>query len=435
MNPLQQFLKALSPIWGRDRGSGWPIIREPYTGAWQQNAEITKDELSKFHAVFACVTLIANDIAKLPIHLVAKDANGIWTETENAAYSPVLTRPNRYQNRIQFIEHWVLSVLLHGQCTILKRRDRRNVVVELYILDPSKVRPLLSESGEVFWELSPDSLSKVREQIVVPATEIISDRINTLFHPLIGVSPLAAASLSVTQGREIQTSAVAHFANAARPAGMLTAPGAISDETAQQIREHWKSAYSGKNAGRVAVLADGLTYSPFPSIDAASSQMIEQLRWSAEVVCSVFHVPHFMVGGDLPSYDSVEMLTQAYYGQCLQARIEAMELALDEGLNVPRNLGVEFALEALLRLDAKALIEAESMAIAGSIKTTNEARRRLNLPPVLGGDSVLSQQQYYSLEALAKRDARPDPFANDNSAGDEEAKTYALIQNVKGLAA
>src|SRR4030095_5107402 len=93
--------KALQPL-GGTRGGGPVIVREPFTGAWQLNQEVSAGTALTYSAVFACVTLIASDIAKLGLGLVQVDEDGIWTRTESAAFSPVLRKPNRYQNRIKF---------------------------------------------------------------------------------------------------------------------------------------------------------------------------------------------------------------------------------------------------------------------------------------------------------------------------------------------
>ena len=93
------------------------------------------------------MTLIAADIGKLRLRLVQQDSNGIWTETENPAYSPVLRKPNRYQNRIKFFQNWVTSKLIHGNTYILKQRDDRNVVTALYVLDPYRTYPKVADEA------------------------------------------------------------------------------------------------------------------------------------------------------------------------------------------------------------------------------------------------------------------------------------------------
>lgn len=222
------------------RAGWWPLIKESFPGAWQQNVEVKFDSVLSNHAVFACQTLIASDIAKLRVKLVKFDeADGIWTETKNPAYSPVLRKPNPWQNRIQFFENWLLSKLQRGNAYILKQRDLRGVVVKLYVLDPTLVQPLIASNGDVFYELNTDHLTGVTERVVVPAREIIHDRFNCLFHPLVGLSPIFAGGLAAMQGLAIQNNATLFFQNGSQPGGILTAPGAIGDETAARLKAHW----------------------------------------------------------------------------------------------------------------------------------------------------------------------------------------------------
>ena len=139
--------------------------------------------------------------------------------------------------------------------------------------------------------------------------------------------------------------------------------------------------------------------------------MIEQLKWTAEVVCSTYHVPPYKIGvGALPSYNNIQALNVEYYSQCLQSLIEAAELCLDEGLEMKPTAGTEFDLDNLLRMDSVTQVMAEKEAVGAGIKSPNEARRRFDLAPVKGGESPYLQMQNYSLAALAKRDASGDPF-------------------------
>jgi HK97 family phage portal protein len=395
--------KAISPV--SNRGGWWPVVRESYPGAWQQNVEVRQDTVLAFPAVFACQTLIASDISKLRIKLVAQDSDGIWSETKNPAYSPVLRKPNRYQNRIQFFENWVLSKLQRGNAYILMQRDGRSVVVALYVLNPDLVTPMVSDSGEVFYQLSADNLTGITEQILVPAREIIHDRFNCFFHPLVGLSPIFANGIAAMQGTAIQTASTNLFQNGARPGGVLTAPGAIGDDTAARLKAYWDTNFTGANAGKVAVLGDGLKYEAM-AVKAVDAQLVEQLKWTAEVVCSTYHVPPYKIGiGQMPTYNNVQALNTEYYSQCLQVLIEAIELGLDEGLRTGEALGTEFDLEGLLRMDSAAQMEVLEKS-KGKL-TVNEQRRRLGEKPVEGGDTVYLQEQDHSLAWLARRDAQP----------------------------
>jgi len=393
-----------TPVRSMTRGGWWPIVREPFTGAWQQNQEITAETSLTYSAVFACATLIASDIAKLGLRLVQVDDDGIWTETTSPAFSPVLKKPNRYQNRIQFITHWMMSKLVHGNTYVLKERDARGVVVALYVLDPTRVVPMVSPNGEVFYELQRDDLATLEDKVVVPAREIIHDKMVPLYHPLVGVSPIYACGVAASQGLAIQNGATAFFRNGSQPSGILTTPQDLTDAQAADLKERWMAGYSGDNAGKVALLSHGLTYEQM-AVNAADAQLIEQLQWSATTVCSCFHIQPYMISiGDPPPYANIEPLTIQYYSQCLQEKIENLELSLDEGLELPKPYGTEFDLDDLMRMDSLSKNEAAAKAISSGGMTINEARKKyFGLAPVPGGHTPYMQQQYWPLEQLAGR--------------------------------
>ena len=401
---VQKQQQVLQPV---DSRGGWFRIFEPFSGAWQRNVSLDTSTALAYHAVWACVTLISSDIGKLRPKLVEQDDDGIWTEFDSPAFSPVLRQPNHFQNYCQFKEWWTISKLVHGNTYALKQRDARGVVVKLYLLDPCRVQPLVADDGTIFYQLNSDNLSGLAQQVTVPAREIIHDRFNCIFHPLVGVSPLYACATAAQIGLRIQDNQSGFFVNGSNPGGVLTAPGAISNETAQRLSDHWNTEYTGEGAGKIAVLGDGLKFEQM-RMSAVESQLIEQLRWTAEVVASCFHVPYFKIGGPPPPYQNAEILNQIYYSDCLQSLIESMELCLDEGLGlteVPgKTYGVELDLDGLLRMDTATQVKTLTEAIHGGLFTPNEARTKVDKKPLEGGDTVYLQQQNYSIEALHERD-------------------------------
>jgi HK97 family phage portal protein len=397
------------------RSQSWlSVIRESFTGAWQRNVEVeSTSNILTFSGVYACLTLIAGDIAKLRIKLVEM-LDDIWEEVD--AQSPfigVLRKPNAYQTRIQFFEQWVICKLIHGNTYVLKERDARGIVTAMYILDQQRVQTLVAESGDVYYRLSVDYLSGVMESVTVPASEIIHDRMNCLWHPLIGVPPLYACAASTTQGIRIQANSAKFFENMSRPSGQLTAPGAITDANAKRLKDDFEKNFSGSNIGRLLVTGDGLKYEPM-AFPPEQAQMIEQLRFTVEDVARTFHVPLHKLGMGQPTLNNIGALNQDYYTQTLQTHIEAIELLLDEGLgliNVPgKTLGTEFDLDGLLRMDPLSRADKNEKAIRAGYLAPNEARASENLPEVDGGETPYLQQQNYSLSALSKRDAQADPF-------------------------
>ncbi len=396
--------KALSPP--QQWRGGWHTVLESHAGAWQQDVKVTQDTVLAYPAVFSCQTLIASDIAKLRPRVVVQDGDDIWYEKKNPAYSPVLRKPNHFQTRIQFYESWVLSKLGRGNTYILKRRDGRGIVTAMYVLNPDLVTPLVATDGTVYYELQTDNLSGLPDSVLVPAREIIHDRFNCLFHPLVGLSPIFANGIAAMQGHSMQTASTKLFQNGSRPGGILTAAGEISDDTAKRLKEYWDNNFTGANAGKVAVLGDGLKFESM-SVKAVDAQLVEQLKWSAEIVCSTYHVPPYKIGlGQMPTNNNVQPLNVEYYSQALQILIESIELCLDEGLGMDgETIGTEFDLDGLLRMDSSTQMDV--LEKAKGKMTPNEQRKRLSLKPVKGGDTVFMQEQDHSLEWLARRDAQP----------------------------
>jgi HK97 family phage portal protein len=392
-------------------GGWWPIVREPYTGAWQSNVELTVDNILSNPVVFRCVSLIATDIGKLRLRLVALDDDGVWQETTSTAFSPVLRKPNRYQTMPLFLESWMWSKLIHGNTYVWKQRDLRNVVTALYVLHPQQVTPLVAPDTSVYYELKPNDLAGIpQDSLVVPASDVIHDRWNCVFHPLVGVSPLYACGATALQGLSIQTNSLAYFANGSRPDGVILIPGDITDERLQKLVAGWKAAHGGSQQGSVAALPLGMKYEPV-AINAVDSQLTEQAALSVKTIAGAFGVPISMVdSAQQPPYANSEASLLQYHSQCLQTHLNGIETALDEGLELPTPYGTEFDIDDLVWLDTQSKTKAAHEAIAAGALSPNEARFKwFGLGPVEGGDTPYLQQQYWSLAAAAAREAAPAP--------------------------
>jgi HK97 family phage portal protein len=417
---MQQKGLTLQPLSGR--GGWWTIVGEPFLGAWQRNLSINTETTLSYSALFACVSLISSDIGKLTFRLVEEIEDGVWIKTESPAFSPVLRQPNRYQTTNKYIEQYIVSKLIHGNTYVLKKRDNRNVVIALHVLDPTRVTPLVAQDESVYYELKRDDISGLpSERVIVPASEIIHDRMNCFFHPLIGISPIYACNLAATQGLSIQSNSNKMFSNGAVPGGVLTAPGDISDETALRIKQYWETEFTGDNVGKVALLGNDLQYKPM-AFNAVDMQLIDQLKMTGEQVCTAFKVPAYMVGiGPPPPYANIEPLIQQYYSGCIQTLTTSCEIAHDKGLGIldkidGRQFGTEFDVNDLIWMDSATKTKAAADGIGSGGMSPNEARKRyFGLGKVTGGDTPYLQQQMFALSALAQRDAN-DPFAKPEPA-------------------
>lgn len=440
-----EYLRSLSPVDARPGREGWHslTVREPFSGAWQQNKEERHSTILCYPTLYACLNRIASDIGKLPFVLKSEDENGIWrVEKNNTAYWPVLRKPNNYQIAQQFRAAWMLSKLIQGNTYVLKGRDERRVVNRLWVLDPFSVQPMVSDSGEVFYQLNYSTGENLLPknypgtQLIVPATEIIHDRMNCFHHQLIGVPPLCAAHWPAVKNLKILKDSTTFFSNGANPGGILTAPAGMSDEDAQAVKDYWNSSFQGSNAGKVAVVGADMKFTPF-AFKSADNQLVEQMRYSDEQICQPFGIPPFKIGiGSIPAGMKVDDINQLYHSDALQAHIEGIEELLDEGLGISRPMGVELDLEPLLRMDAGKQAEVHTKLTGGGIETPNEARLAFNLPPLEGGDTVYMQQQDFPLDQVRQNKITVEPEAApvapsadaDSAPPDDSDKLRALQQ-------
>jgi HK97 family phage portal protein len=430
------YLRSLSPVAAPAGREGWsPLtIREPFSGAWQRNIEERQSTVLCYPTLYACLNRIASDTGKLPFVLKIEDGNGIWSiDNANTAYWPVLRKPNAYQTAQQFREAWMLSKLIQGNTYVLKGRDDRRVVTRLWVLDPCRVQPMVSESGDVFYQINygiGENLlpaNYLGDQLIVPASEIIHDRMNCFHHQLIGVPPLCAAHWPAVKNLKILKDSTTFFSNGANPGGILTAPAGMTDEDAKGVKEYWDTNFHGSNAGKVAVIGADMKFTPF-AFKSADNQLVEQMQYSDQQITQPFGIPPFKIGiGAIPAGMKVDDINQLYYSDALQTHIEAMEALLDEGLGISRPRGVELDLEPLLRMDVGKQADVHTKLTGGGIETPNEGRKAFNLAPLVGGDTTYMQQQDYPLDQVRlnkiEQAPAPEPVAEPPAAADAPEDT------------
>ncbi|MGE6479941.1 phage portal protein [Psychrobacter namhaensis] len=399
-------------------GDVWHTIHDPTTGAWQRNQEIevSKNDQMRHHAVFACMSLITRDIGKLKIK-TKKKVNGVSQET-NSRVKKLLAKPNHYQNTQQFFEAWASQKTAHGNTYVWKVRDIYGDIWRLLILDSERTKPLVDPNGNVFYQVRRNRLFDLDTDIIIPSSEIIHDRFNCFYHPLVGLSPITACALSASQGVSIQRNANTFFANASRPSGILVAPGDISEDQAKKMKKGWRENYTGTGTGDTAVLSGGVTYQAI-SVAAQDAQLVEQLKLSGEIICTAFSMPAFKVGLAPPPAGKISDYNDIYYSDCLQHYLESIENLLNEHLDLESGVETEFCLDGLLRMDAASQMDNLTKGVKGSIFAPNEARAKLGYAAVPGGESPMIQQQNFSLAAIAKRDASDNPFAKTPAANDD----------------
>jgi len=404
-------LASMLTLVGGGSGSWSPVVREPYTGAWQNNDPLTTDSALANPSVFGAVSRISQDISKIaPPLLLERDRNNFWTETSNPAYSPVLRRPNHYQTAQQFIEQWVINKVLWGNAYVLKYRDERGVVNALHLLDPARVKVLTAPDGSVYYELQSNELAGMPEQtqpIVIPARELIHDRWNCLYHPLCGISPLTAIGGAVAQAKAIQDNSTTFFAKGARPSGVLIAPTKLDPLSAARL----KTDAANFKSGEILIAELGMKYESV-STSAVDAAVIEQLGWTEEKICEVLGMPISILNSSKqPPYANAEASQLQYKSQCLEPHLVSIATCLGEGLDLPSYLTIEFDDTLLTWMDTNSRTTAARNAIVAGM-SPNEVRNTFyKLAPVPGGELPFLQQQNFPVANLAERQAPAEPLA------------------------
>lgn len=414
--------------------NGWQVvIDEPFSGAWQRNKEKRTDRQC-YPTLYACLNRVSSDISKLPYQLVTLK-NGIYQVINLTDFDDLLANPNNYQNELQFRESWLLSKLTHGNTYVLKVRSGTRVLA-LHVLDPKRVKPLVTEAGEVYYELNYTSNNNLlpadypSDKLIIPDSEIIHDRMHTLYHPLVGIPPLCAAELVAGKNYKILSASSLFFQNGAQPGGLITAPAGMSQKDSERIKEYWDKNFAEGGQGKVAVIGADMKYQAF-AYKAADSQLVEQMRYSDEQICQPFGVPPFKVGiGTIPAGLKVDDLNQLYYSDALQQHIESMETLLTSGLSLPQGVKVRLCLEPLLRMDLGKQAEVEAKLVSAMIKTPDEARHRFGLEPTGGGGTLWGQLQQYPLGMLA---ARNDIAPTEPEPAPDIDETEQAIKALRGL--
>jgi HK97 family phage portal protein len=400
------FQKAVGGwLWPSQANPGWwgNGDRGPL-GAWQMNRNGPQNtlELAAFSAVYACVNVISSDVAKLPIQIFKVDQdNGARTLQRGDYYAALFRTPNEYMTHSDLMYALVQSFLLQGNAYCYTgKRNGRGETTELHVLNPYRVKPLIADDGSVFYECGEDFLAGIKPNTLVAERDMIHHRVPLVpGFPLVGVTPIFAAAASSAVGIQILRDSQQFFANSSRPSGLLQSTINLGDEQKRKAKEEWDIAYRGREYGKVAILPNGLTWSPI-TITAQDAQLIEHLRFSVEDVARVFRVPTFMLGDvSKVTYRNSEQLARAYLTGCLASHIEALEERFERAFQFPPTYEIKFDLSQLLRTEIDVRFAAYQTALNAGWQSINEVRAQEGLEPVPGGEEPRVQMQYVPLSA------------------------------------
>lgn len=280
-------------------------------------------------AVYACVRILAEAIAGLPLHVYRYKSDGGKEKALNhPLYYLLHTEPNPEMTSFVFRETMMSHILLWGNAYAQIIRDGAGRVLALYPLLPEKMTVDRTASGQLFYEYRSDIGS------VILRPEDVLHIPGLGFDGLIGYSPVAMAKNAIGMAIACEEYGASFFANGANPGGVLEHPGVVKDP--KRVRESWNTVYQGSaNAHRIAVLEEGMKFQSI-GIPPEQAQFLETRKFQINEIARIFRVPPHMVGDlEKSSFSNIEQQSLEFVKYTLDPWVVRWEQAIQKSLLLP----------------------------------------------------------------------------------------------------
>lgn len=308
-------------------------------------------------AVYACVRILAEAVASLPLHVYEyQDDGGKKLVHDHPLYYLLHDEPNPEMTSFVFRETLMSHLLIWGNAYAQIIRDGAGRVLGLYPLLPDKMEVQRDDKGNIYYVYSRNSdenpTFKEYGNIKLKAEDVL--HIPGLgFDGLIGYSPIAMAKNAVGMTLACEEYGASFFANGANPGGVLEHPGVLKDPS--KVRESWNSVYRGvSNAHKIAVLEEGMKYQQI-GIPPEEAQFLETRKFQINEIARLYRIPPHMVGDlDKSSFSNIEQQSLEFVKYTLDPWVIRWEQSLQRSLLLPGEKGkyfIKLNVDGLLRGD------------------------------------------------------------------------------------
>ncbi len=351
---------------------------------------VTEASAMRVAAVYSCVSLISGTLATLPLHIYERVGETDRRRRSDHPVAIVFQKPNRNQSRVDFLQQMQASLLLRGNAyayVVWERGQRGNRPMQMWPLHPDLVTV----------EQNNDLSLRYRVRRRDDAPEVVLPQEN-VFHVrglsangYMGRSVLADARDVVGIAQATQESAGTFWAHGGGPDVALRHPKVLSDKAKKSLEEHFAVTYGGNDGQRrVAVLEEGMEITPL-SITKRDAQFLETRQFQRTEICGMFQVPPHMIGDTEKSTSwgtGIEQQQIGFLQYTMRRWLVTWEQAIwQQFIEQEQAFYPEFMVEGLLRGDFKAQMDGYGLAIDKGVYSVNEVRRKLNEPPVEGGET------------------------------------------------
>ena len=349
-------------------------------------------------AVYACVRILAEAIAGLPLHIYRYRLDGGKERiSQHPLYYLLHSEPNPEMTSFVFRETLMSHLLLWGNAYAQVIRDGLGRVLGLYPLLPNKMDVNRSASGELVYTYYRD----VDESGLKPKGGYITLRRDEVLHipglgfdGLVGYSPIAMAKNAIGMAMATEEYGASFFANGANPGGVLEHPGVVKDP--KRVRESWNTVYQGSaNAHRIAVLEEGMKFHQI-GIPPEEAQFLQTRKFQINEIARIFRVPPHMVGDlEKSSFSNIEQQSLEFVKYTLDPWVVRWEQALQQSLLLPSEKPryfVKFNVDGLLRGDYQSRMSGYATARQNGWMSANDIRELEDMnriPAEEGGDLYL----------------------------------------------
>lgn len=353
-------------------------------------------------AVLRAVTLLSGAVASLPLKVYRKIDDGRVPATGHPVYKLLHRAPNPMQTAFVFKELVMNHLLLNGNFYAFIERDQSNRPAALWPIDPARVTVEQdTNTGAITYRVS----TTKGQQVLAPVN--VLHVLGMTLDGIRGVSPITFARESIGGAIAELKHGQAFFKNGAAVSGVLQHPGHLGETAARTLRESWRDKYTGAdNAGKVAVLEEGMTFQPI-ALSNKDSQWLESRQVTVLDIARIFGVPPALLAHlERASYSSQEAQNLEFLTHSLRPWLTRIEQAMERSLLGDPNLYVEFTTGDLLRTDLKTRFDAYRTALAAGFMSVNEVRRLENLPAVEGGDDLYRPLNMAKLDEEVQNNAQ-----------------------------
>lgn len=385
-------------------------------------SSVNSGNISGIPAAIACIRVIAETVATLPVHLYRSDKSGNRELVSNHPVAQLLGKsPNNYMTSVQFFEAMMYQVLVHGNAYAQIRYKKNGKLHD--------INPLIPEYMQVMTDETRDELRYLyRGEIALRQSEVLHIR-GLSSNGLIGISPLEASRETLELNMNLEKQANSFFKNGAMPGGVLEHPKRLSEDAARNLRESWNNLYAGSsNAFRTAILEEGISYKPL-AFNSRDSQLLESREFQVTEIARIYRVPPHMIQ-DLSkaTFSNIEAQAIDFVRHTIRPWLVRLEASLNQALLGNSNdLFIEFKADGILRGDTNTRYSAYSTGIQNGFLSINEVRRleNLNTIDVEAGDVFLrplNMQVVKSDGTAVNNEVVVDP---------QDSVRQKLIQNVQ----